>query len=48
MHRLGTWATVGNEAEAYLRTAVNSGKRGWDQFVFLVNRNRERENRDGA
>ena len=44
MHRLRRWATIGNEAEAYLRTAVNNGKRGCNQFIFLVNRSRERKN----
>ena len=34
VHRLRRWATIGNEAEAYLRTAVNNGKRGCDQFIF--------------
>ena len=48
MHRLRMWATIRNEAEAYLRTAMKNGKRGHDQSIFLVNRSREHKNRDGA
>lgn len=31
-------ATIVNGADAYLQTTMNSGKKGYDQFMFLVNR----------